>query len=174
MKKLTWVIIGAAAILYYFYGHWDNDFVVPQQALSERNGSGISRVEFMSLFNDKKAFSQLTNENYYTVVEVYLDTCPICKRLETGYDSFLKKRKDVLIKKVHFPESGINFTISSQQEADDLQARIKSYSVCGTPHVEIYGPDKNLISADNCGSKQGTNFLRHWISAETGIPRYLL
>lgn len=173
MKKLIWIIIGAA-VLYYFYGGLDDDFVVPQQTLSERNNNGISKVEFMSLFKDKKPFSQLSSDNYYTVIEVYLDSCSICKRLETGYDSFLKKRKDVLIKKVHFPEAGVNFTVSSQQEADDIQARMESYQVCGTPHVEIYGPDKNLISADNCGSKQGTNFLRHWMSAETGIPRQLL
>ena len=173
MKNLIWIIVGAA-IVYYLYGGANPDFAVPQQTPSVRQNNGISQVEFMNLFHEKKSFSHLAKENYYTVVEVYLNSCSICKRLESGYNPFLDKRKDVLIKKIHFPESGINFTISSQQEAEDIQSRIESYKVCGTPHVEIYGPDKNLISADDCGSKRGTDFLRSWISTETGIPRRLL
>ena len=173
MKNLVWIAI-AATVIFYLYSGGDPDFVVPQQTLTERNEHGIKQLEFMTLFEEKKSFSHLASNKYYTVVEVYLNTCSICKRLESGYSPFLEKRKDVLIKKVHFPESGINFQISSQQEAEEIQTRMESYQVCGTPHVEIYGPDKNLISADNCGSKKGTNFLRQWISAETGIPGKLL
>ena len=144
---------------------------MPQHTQVQRSGQAINRVDFMVLFDQKQPFSSLAADYYYTVVEVYLDSCAICKRLEKGFNPFLEQRQDVLIKRVHFPESGMNFSINSQQEADELQSRIESYQVCGTPHVEIYGPDQQLVSADNCGSKQGTDFLRQWISAETGISR---
>lgn len=40
--------------------------------------------------------------------------------------------------------------------------------VCGTPHVEIYGPDKQLIASDMCSEnrKAGLAFLRNWIKKE--------
>jgi hypothetical protein len=173
MKNLIWFFIGGA-LLYYFYSGGDRNFVVPQHTELQRSGNAIHQVEFMALFDRKQPFSALAADNYYTVVEVYLDSCTICKRLEKGFDPFLRNRQDVMIKRVHFPESGMNFSVSSQQEADALQSRIESYRVCGTPHVEIYGPDQQLVSADNCGSKQGTNFLRQWISAETDISMHSL
>jgi hypothetical protein len=43
-------------------------------------------------------------------------------------------------------------------------------TTCGTPHVEIYGPDQKLIATDKCGKKNlktGLNFLRNWINAES-------
>ncbi len=173
MKNLFWFII-SGALFYYLYSGGDRNFVVPQHTQVQRSGNDSNRVEFMALFDQKQSFSSLAGDNYYTVVEVYLDSCAICKRLEKGFDPFLKNRQDVLIKRVHFPESGMNFSISSQQEADELRSRIESYRVCGTPHVEIYGPDQQLVSADDCGTKQGTNFPQQWISAETGISRHSL
>jgi len=173
MKNLIWLILGAA-LIYYFYDGGISNFVVPQHASSQRSGTGIKQVEFMSLFDQKKSFSSLASNKHYTVVEVYLNTCSICKRLEQGFGPFVKNRQDVIIQRVHFPESGMNFTINSQQEAEEIQSRIESYQVCGTPHVEIYGPGGTLVTADNCGSKEGTKFLRHWISAETSISRMSL
>ena len=173
MKNLVWVII-IAAIIYYLNSGGIDGFAVPQQATKQRTHSGIEQVEFLTLFDEKKSFQQIASNDNYTVVEVYLDSCSICKRLEKGFRPFLDKRKDVVIKRIHFPETGINFTFSSQQEAQEIQSRMESYQVCGTPHVEIYGPDKNLVAGDVCGSKQGTNFLRHWISAETGMLRMTL
>ena len=171
MKSLVWIIL-AAGILYYLHGN--NNFAVPQQSPVQRAGTGISQYEFMDIFNARKSFSDLASGNYYTVVEVYLDTCAICKRLEKGYTRFLDRRRDVLIKKVHFPETGFNITITSEKMKNDIQTRIESYSVCGTPHIEIYAPDGALVSADNCSKKQGSDFLRRWISTETGIPRHQL
>ena len=173
MKNLIWFIVGAG-LFYYLYDGSYSHFVVPQQIQIQRPGQAINQIEFMTLFNQQRPFSGLADDNYYTVVEVYLDSCAVCKRLEKGFEPFLRKRKDVLIKRIHFPESGMNFSINSQQEADELQSRIESYRVCGTPHVEIYGPDQQLISADDCGAQQGTKYLRQWISAETGISRHSL
>lgn len=172
-KNLIWIII-AVVTGFYLVNRTDSGFAVPQQTAKLRSHNGIEQIEFLSLFDNKKSFPQIASNEHYTVVEVYLDSCSICKRLEKGFRPFLDKRKDVVIKRIHFPESGINFTFTSQQEADEIQARMESYRVCGTPHIEIYGPDKNLIAGDICGSKQGTNFLRQWISAETGMSRMFL
>jgi hypothetical protein len=173
MKNLIWLIIGAV-VFYYFYGGGSSSFAVPQHSAAQRSGSGIKQVEFMTLFGQKKPLSALAGDHLYTVVEVYLDTCSICKRLEKGFEPFVKSRQDVIIQRVHFPASGMNIAISSQQEAAEIQNRIESYQVCGTPHVEIYGPGGTLVSADDCRNKEGTKFLRHWISAETGISRLSL
>lgn len=171
MKNLVWIFL-AAATLYFI--HNNNNFVVPQQLSGHRTGNGISKHEFSSLFDQQRAFSDLAKNNYYTVIEVYLDSCAVCKRLEKGYDQFLDKRRDVIIRKVHFPETGINIPVTSPEMMEGIQSRIDSYQVCGTPHIEIYAPDRTLITADNCSENQGTDFLRHWISAETGIPQRTL
>ena len=42
-------------------------------------------------------------------------------------------------------------------------------ATCGTPHIEIYGPNKELIATDKCGEKnlkEGLNYLRSWIKSE--------
>lgn len=115
----------------------------------ERRGKGIKQYDFMPLFDAQRPFSSLAKDGYYTVVEGYIDTCSICKRLEAGFPSFLKARKDVLIRRVHFPEDGMNFSFTGttqaevDAQAEDYNQRIKSYDFCGTPHVEIYNSKKN-------------------------------
>lgn len=138
-----------------------------------RKGSGIKQVEFMTLFDANRPFKSLAKENYYTVVEGYINTCSICKRMEAGFPEFLKARKDVLIRRVHFPEGGMNFSFTGEtqeeveKEAQAINEKIKSYDFCGTPHVEIYGANKELIVADSCSRRPATEFLRKWMSAET-------
>ena len=42
-------------------------------------------------------------------------------------------------------------------------------STCDTPHIEIYGPDKQLIAADlraDKNEKKGLAFLKKWLKAE--------
>ena len=151
MKLFIWIM---AAIAGYFclFGRTDNDIVIPRKTTSERSGTGIKTHEFMALFEAKQPFSGLASGDYYTIVEVYLDSCTVCKRLEKGYAPFLDKRKDVLIHKVHFPESGINLSFNGgseeemRKQMEETQQLIDSYKVCGTPHIEIYGPGQNLLS----------------------------
>ena len=138
-----------------------------------RKGNGIKQYEFMPLFDANKPFSSLAKENYYTVVEGYIDSCSICKRMEAEFPSFLNQRKDVLIRRVHFPEGGINLSFSGEdqaaieKQAEEFNSRIKSYDFCGTPHIEIYDANKQLVVADSCTRKPGTDFLRKWMSAES-------
>jgi len=189
MKILIIIIAIIASAIYYQGNDPAAGFVMPVAAAGQRTGSGIKKYEFTELFDQNKTFSKLAKKDYYTVIEGYIDTCTVCKRLESDFPGFLKQRKDVIIRKVHFPEGAVSqsFIGRSQEEMmqqmDDYYKRLGRYNfhhvvkteteyqltTCGTPHVEIYGPDKKLIASDKCGEKnlkKGLNFLRTWIKKE--------
>lgn len=190
MKKLIFPILLIAAGLYYFdFIGPGTGFVVPEAVAANRTASAIETYEFTEIFEQNMPTSRLARKGYYTVVEGYIDTCAICKRLEADFVPFLRQRPDVLIRRVHFPEGGggQSFTGSSQQEINrqmaDYFERLGKYnfnhvvkteteyqlSTCGTPHIEIYGPDRQLIATDQCGKKNlktGLAFIRKWIRAE--------
>ena len=190
MKNLFIIIIAIVGGTIFFQTiDGGPGFVVPTVAVGNRSGSGIKKYEFTELFEQNKLLSKLAQKDYYTVIECYIDTCSICKRLEADFTAFLGQRKDVLIRRVHFPESGISqsFNGNSQEEVNqqiiDYHERLGRYNFnhvvktdtayqltsCGTPHIEIYGPDKKLIATDKCGEKSlktGLSFLRNWIKAE--------
>ena len=190
MKKLIFPILLIAAGLYYFdFIGPGTGFVVPEAVAANRTASAIETYEFTEISEQNMPTSRLARKGYYTVVEGYIDTCAICKRLEADFVPFLRQRPDVLIRRVHFPEGGggQSFTGSSQQEINrqmaDYFERLGKYnfnhvvkteteyqlSTCGTPHIEIYGPDRQLIATDQCGKKNlktGLAFIRKWIRAE--------
>ena len=131
-------------------------------------------VEFMELFDRDKSLSSLARAGQYTVVELYLDVCAYCRALEAALPDFIKKRPDVGIVRVHHPgQINISVTGSSEasfrQNAEALQAKMTRYAMCGTPHVEIYGPDKQPVAVDTCDKRTGTNYVWNWISKETGV-----
>ena len=145
--------------------------VVAPVQLSER----IRLSEFTDLFYASRSLDSLALKGGYTVVEVYLDSCGVCKRLEDNFEPFLQKRDDVVIQRVRFPEygftprvKGLNSLDAAQKRAE-LTARIESYNMCGTPHIEVYGPDKSLVAKDDCSNKVGLRYLRNWISDEIDV-----
>jgi hypothetical protein len=182
-------ILFAFLLAAYFFMDQGPAFVIPEAAAGSRSNNGIKKYEFDALFERNRPLSKLAKKGYYTVIEGYIDTCSICKRLEADFPGFLKQRKDVLIRKVHFPEGGVRleFTGNSQEEVNrqlaEYYQRLGKYNFnhvvktdteyqltsCGTPHIEIYGPDKELIATDKCGEKnlkEGLQYLRNWIKAE--------
>jgi hypothetical protein len=190
MKNTTVILLAVIAVAgSYFFLDQGPTFLIPEAAAGSRSKSGIKIYEFTELFNQNKPLSKLARPDYYTVVEGYTDTCGICKRLEAEFPSFLNKRKDVLIRKVHFPENGVSQQFNGTSQ-EDVNRQMKSYykrlgkynfnhvvmtdaelqfNTCGTPHVEIYGPNKELIATDKCGEtseKAGLNYLRNWLAAE--------
>ena len=191
MKILIIIIAIIAGAIYYQDNEPAAGFVIPVAAAGQRTGTRYKEVRVhRRLFDQNKTFSKLAEKDYYTVIEGYIDTCTICKKLESDFPKFLKQRKDVIIRKVHFPEGSVtqSFSGSTQEEmmkqVADYHERLGRYnfnhvvktdteyrlSVCGTPHVEIYGPDKKLIATDKCGEKNlksGLNFLRNWIKSES-------
>ena len=186
MKKLLIIAALAYGVWHFWHGNGgtepgagarpiggEYEDVLPP-APKTRESSGIMSVEFEPMLYAEQGFADLAQPGYYTIVEVYLDTCAICKHLETSYPQFLEMRRDVLVRKVHFPEGGMQLKIEGntreemQAQADALNAQIASYDVCGTPHIEVYGPDGTLLARDACGEKHGLAYLRHWIGDELG------
>ena len=144
----------------------------PGVLVHERPGKGIKNIQFSTLFEAEKPLSSLAKPNYYTVVEGYLDSCAICKRLEAGFPAFLNQRRDVVIRRVHFPEGGMNVSFSGndrasvEQQVESYNRRIESYNFCSTPHIEIYDPAGQVIVADSCTKKPATEFLQQWMAQE--------
>ena len=101
----------------------------------------VVKQEFTDLFYQNRTLASLAQPDQYTVVEVYLDSCGVCKRLENNFPAFLAARHDVTIQRVRFPEYGFTPNIREANSTDPVQAReqldkrIKSYNMCGTPHM---------------------------------------
>lgn len=165
MQTKTLIAIAAAvAFLWFFEYEPARSFVRPVPA-AERQGEGIATHEFEALFNAGRSLASLSRDGVYTVVEVYINTCAICRRIEARFPDLISERSDLVVQRVHFPERGL---VLSGDDLLAINARMESYRICGTPHVEVYGPDGRLVAGDDCGDKQGLKFLRHWIAAETG------
>jgi hypothetical protein len=146
-----------------------------------REGAGSTAEithEFEAMFDGEQRLEALSRSGNYTVVEVYLDTCAICRQLESTYPAFLQARKDVVIRKVHFPEQGFNFQFSGQtreeveQQMKQAQGLMNAFAICGTPHIEVYAPDGAILAADRCGDKAGLKYLSDWIRDETGLEAW--
>lgn len=191
MKRLIFILVAVTAAGLYHFDLIDPGFgfIVPETLASQRTANSIVTYEFTELFDQNTPTSKLARKGYYTVIEGYIDSCTICKALEADFRPFLRKRPDVVIRRVRFPENGAgqSFIGTSQQ---DLERQMSSYferlgsyrfnhvvksgngysiRTCGTPHIEIYGPDRRLIAADECtdrNSKKGLAFIRKWIEAE--------
>ena len=160
-KKIFLAALAAGLIWHLAPAH-KTPFSLPVPA-AERGGKSIETQDFETLFNADAPLASLAGSGGYTVVEVYINTCSICKQIERELPPFLKARNDVVVKRVHYPESGISTPVS---EALSFEKRMNSYRICGTPHIEIYGPDGRAVAQDDCGNKDALNFLRAWMAAE--------
>ncbi len=176
-KIISIVAVLAAAALWYATTHRAGNnveqFSVPRVPGS--NGT-VEQREFADLFDHDIALSSLATAGKYTVVEIYLDQCTYCRELEAAFAPFREKRSDVDIIRVHHP-GRLNNSISatSREELEEkmaaMKTRMDSYQLCGSPHVEVFGPDKKPLGLDTCKHRDGTAFLWNWIRSETGIQR---
>jgi len=167
--------IAAISYLYKLSRHHENfkPSVVP--VIVDASNS-TDRREFADLFNSDTSFASLAGRGQYTVIEVYLDQCAYCRELETALEPFQEKRGDIHLIRVHHPGTMSNSIHASSREEMEAQikqmnARMSSYQLCGSPHVEVYGPDKQPLGVDTCQDRAGTAFLWNWITTETGIQR---
>ncbi len=146
----------------------------PPALADARNSSELR--EFADLFNSDTSFASLATRGQYTVIEVYLDQCAYCRELEAALIPFREKRNDINLVRIHHPGS-INNSIQahSREELESqlriMNERMASYQLCGSPHVEVYGPDKKPLAVDSCKDHEGTAYLWNWITNETGIAR---
>ena len=82
MKNLIFLIVLIATGLYYFnFIGPGSGFVVPEAVAANRTANAIETYEFTELFDQNMPTSRLDRRGYYTIVEGYIDTCSICKRL---------------------------------------------------------------------------------------------
>jgi hypothetical protein len=151
-----------AGLIWHFLPAHHTPFAMPVAA-NARSGNAIEPQDFMPLFDAETPLSSLAGDGVYTVVEVYINTCSVCKQIEHELPPFLAARNDVVVKRVHYPESGLSWPLS---EAVSMEKRMNGYRICGTPHIEIYGPDGHALAQDDCGNKDALNFLRAWMAAE--------
>jgi len=72
--------------------------------------------EIGDLFEQGKTFENMAEYGSYTVVEVYSEHCGRCKRLEAEFPALLRKREDIVIKRVKTFSGKISF--NTQLAAD--------------------------------------------------------
>lgn len=190
IKNLFVLVLFVGAVLYYVDVITpSSDFAVPEMLSVKQAPGVIQDFEFTDLFKSNVPTAGLAKPGYYTIVEGYTDSCNICKRLEADFVPFLEKRPDVVIRRVRFPEDGLEQSFSGQTALEmnrqivEFAERSAQYhfnrvrkigneyeiSTCGTPHIEIYGPDRRLIVTDKCGDrnlKSGLMFLRAWMGTQ--------
>jgi hypothetical protein len=176
--SLIAIIAVAAGVAFYAFHKPRHKSFSSMAVANTRTSAGLPRkAEFEKLFDDGTPLSSFARPGEYTVVEVYLDVCAYCREFEKGFDAFNDRRADVSFVRVHHPgRMSMQLTGSSmaevQKKAETFKAKMESYGFCGTPHVEVYGPDGRVLAKDSCGSRAGTVFMWGWITQETGIkPR---
>jgi hypothetical protein len=169
------IALAAAVAFYYFHKprHKSYGGTLPV-ANSSTSAHSARKAEFDGLFTDGTPLSDFARPGEYTVVEVYLDVCAYCREFEAAFEPFNERRPDVSLVRVHHPgHMSVQIRGTSredvQRQADAYNAKMQSYGFCGTPHVEVYGPDRKVLARDSCGSREGTVFMWDWITKETGI-----
>lgn len=165
-------------------------FETPKTLTPTGEVTQTKRFEFDRLLAAETRFEDLAHAGYYTIIEGYTDSCGACRALEKRLPALLAARGDVVLRRVRFSEHGgrkfeardaAGMRAQVQAYAEQLGA-YRSFSVemgedgprigtCGTPHIEIYGPDGRLMAGDSCDDvrvrKTGLGFLRRWLAAQT-------
>jgi len=176
--KVLVVVLIVAGLTNRYYSHRypaSNFKHVSVPVVADSDG-GTDQREFADLFNNDRSLASLAKLGSYTVVEVYLDQCTYCRELEAALTPFQDKRKDVRVIRVHHPgQMSSSVTATSREEMEAkmkvMNERMSNYQLCGSPHVEVYGPDKKPLGVDTCKDRAGTAFLWNWMTSETGIAR---
>jgi hypothetical protein len=170
------LIVAGLSNRYFVHKHPASDFKKTTVPVVADADSGIDQREFADLFNSDRSLASLAKLGNYTVIEVYLDQCSYCRELEAALTPFHDKRKDVTVIRVHHPgQMSSSVTANTREEMEArmkvMNERMSSYQLCGSPHVEVYGPDKKPLGVDTCKDRAGTAFLWNWMTSETGIAR---
>jgi hypothetical protein len=187
MNKLVTLALVLAAIGFVLHERAPG-FERPPRLTAERANDDMKKFEFEALRARGKPFEALAVPGHYTVLEGYTDSCGVCRALEREFPAFLARRSDVVVRRVRFDERG-GFRVQATTE-DEAMAQVRAYAdslaryrafavvdgdqgpgigACGTPHVEIYGPDGQLMVSDYCEGrvyKHGLDFLRRWMAVE--------
>jgi len=98
-----------------------------------------------------------------TIIEFYSDSCIGCRQLHQNYRKFLQLRPDVAVRRIQLPD---------RWDPRELwqEYRIRIFAI---PHIIVYGPDGELIAADDGDHKDGFDFLYRWMDSEVRKGRSL-
>jgi hypothetical protein len=96
--------------------------------------------------------------------------------LASNFDQFPDSRRDVVIRRIHFPKRGMSlsgeddFRRLGEYRSNNVNLQKGTLISCDTPHVEIYAPDQKILSTDACrddNDKSGLAFLNICIAADS-------
>lgn len=164
MKKL--IFITAILLLghHLFFNNDEADFnLLP--ILPAATGDRIETFEIGDLFDTQTTLKSLAEPGIYTIIEIYSDHCRKCKKIEAKFPNLMAQRKDVVIKRVRTFSGSISFTSQEEQKAwmGRQNAIASFYKLRGTPHIEIYDSNGDVIARDKGGNKSGLKFLEQWL-----------
>jgi hypothetical protein len=172
MKKLI-LILALSVGAFFGWEHQDEllfmigSFEQPEDAKSVKKPLRTQNLKW--LYRQNKELNDLSEKGSYTVVFVTSPDCESCASQLNKLQAFTKKRRDVVVYKV---SSDLNPKVITEPGGlQDHQARymksvFEAYEMDRTPHVEVYGPNGELMASDKGESNSGTRYFKKWIEVE--------
>lgn len=159
MRNLLVVIGIFAGTLLYPNANQGDYSILPQASSTSVDQEQF--FEIADLYESRTTFAQMSEADAYTIVEVYVDNCGRCKVLEASFPSLLRKRDDIVFKRVKTFSGSISFDteVAANKWFNHQDGLLEFYKVKGTPHVEIYGSNGRALAKDHNSSKRGTDLL---------------
>ena len=175
--NLKYVLVGIVILIAYMVFFQDTEGDVEEAPVvaykhlpyaEEVKHFPIESFDIEDLFDDNIKLSDLAELDHYTIVEIYSRHCSASARLVKRVRKFLEDRTDVLLKRVKTFSGFIRFPTADGMTKEQWNARWgairEMYPFYGTPHVEIYDPNGNLIAGDHQKHKTGLKFLKSWLT----------
>ncbi len=155
MKNLLILLVIAGALYSYFKPADPKNLL--QESASSAQITAASGIKIIKT-NGGPDFdvNRLAEPGQITVVEFYTTWCPTCKKLNQVYQSFVKVRPDVAIRRVQMKDKWHTAWAKKQYGLD----------ITGTPHVLLFDQQGKLVSQDNGNNRPAYHELYQWMQDE--------
>lgn len=167
MRNLL-IVIGVFGLILVYLNLNKSDYsILPRMSSTSADQEQFFEID--QLYSRGTTFEELVEPNAYTIVEVYADNCGRCRVLEADFPTLLRKRDDIVIKRVKTFSGRISFNTQSQADQwfSHQESMMDFYKIKGTPHVEIYDGNGRGLAKDNLGKKSGTGLLTEILKASS-------
>lgn len=84
-----------------------------------------------------------------TIVEFYVDWCPVCKEMPKYYKTWKKNKPKTAIKRIRLPRDF---------DFENVNSRHK-ITLCALPHFFVYDENGMLVSGDQCQNKSAFDYV---------------